>query len=261
MASDYFFDTYRLAEFYDDLYGWIDEDIPFWRHVTSGAQSILELASGSGRVTLPLAESGSHITALDYSRDMLDILKRRLASAPPGVSGRVRVINSDMRHFDTGDTYDAIIITSNSLNHIETNADLSSTFNAIERHIKPGGVVAFDILNPDPRYLQREMGTQYDRRVITRAGTGEHFLHWETSSYDKASQINHVRYFFRFCTSMGVELDDKLQTVDVRVRLFFPQEIDSFLEARGYRQVVRFDDYVGGKWSGRTARQIFLVRT
>lgn len=257
--DDHFFDSYRLAEFYDDLYGSIEEDIPFWRRFTEGAHSVLELACGTGRVTLPLAQGLLRLTALDYSTDMLDRLSKRLENLPRDVAARIIPVNGDMREIDTGECYDAVIIPSNSLNHIETEEDLHRTFEGIERHLGLKGGIAFDILNPDPRFLLRNMETEYDHRICRQARTGRYFLHWESSWYDKAKQINHVRYYFQYCDAAGRRSNKEVSTVDVRVRLFFPKEIDSFLRRRGYAKIEKFDDYDGAIWTGQTSRQIFVI--
>lgn len=50
---------------------------------------LLEIGAGTGRATLALAERGAEIDAIEPSRDMLDVLAARLASA--GLAERVRL--------------------------------------------------------------------------------------------------------------------------------------------------------------------------
>src|SRR5689334_22827971 len=58
-------------------------------------RSVLELACGNGRVTLPLAEAsaagGFHVTGLEIVPEMLDAARKRVAEAPPEVRRRVRL--------------------------------------------------------------------------------------------------------------------------------------------------------------------------
>lgn len=44
--KDYFFENYRMADFYDDYYGRNIEDIPFWVNSCQNANKILEIACG-----------------------------------------------------------------------------------------------------------------------------------------------------------------------------------------------------------------------
>lgn len=75
--NDYFFENYRMADFYDDYYGRNVGDINFWINQCKEKAKILEVACGTGRVTFPLIESGKKVYALDYSPEMLNILKEK----------------------------------------------------------------------------------------------------------------------------------------------------------------------------------------
>jgi len=45
-------------------------------------KNILELASGTGRVTIPLARNGCSVTAIDFSDPMLELLNQKLEREP-----------------------------------------------------------------------------------------------------------------------------------------------------------------------------------
>ena len=66
------------ADVYDSIYAYVREDIPFY--VQEAARSggpVLELGCGTGRVTLPIAESGVDIVGLDNSERMLEIARSK----------------------------------------------------------------------------------------------------------------------------------------------------------------------------------------
>ena len=55
------------------------DDIPFYLEYASKLHgSILELACGTGRVTIPLANEGYNIWGIDLSKEMLDQLKVKM---------------------------------------------------------------------------------------------------------------------------------------------------------------------------------------
>ena len=69
----------RIAEIYD-LYVTADYDIPFFlSEAAETAGPVLELAAGTGRLSLPLIEAGLALTCVDRSRGMLDVLEKKLA--------------------------------------------------------------------------------------------------------------------------------------------------------------------------------------
>jgi 2-polyprenyl-3-methyl-5-hydroxy-6-metoxy-1,4-benzoquinol methylase len=63
---------YEDAAFYDAEFAGRDHEIPFYLHWSAkiGAP-ILEVACGSGRLTLPIAEQGLEVVGLDLSAPML----------------------------------------------------------------------------------------------------------------------------------------------------------------------------------------------
>jgi len=57
---------------------------------------ILELAVGSGRIAVPLAEDGHRLVGVDIDPAMLDRARARLAAAAPKVRERVELVEGDM---------------------------------------------------------------------------------------------------------------------------------------------------------------------
>jgi len=75
------YDMYEkeMARYYDILLGDSSSDIEIYvKNAAVLGREILELACGSGRVMLPLAERGFQVTGIDLSQDMLDILEEKL---------------------------------------------------------------------------------------------------------------------------------------------------------------------------------------
>ncbi len=116
MANDYFFDGYRMTKYYDDYLGGHTEDFDFWPACLSGREKILEIACGTGRITIPLLKLGKRITALDYSSEMLELLYRKTEA----YRDQLTIVNGDMRNYKLNQRFDAVIITANSVNHLET---------------------------------------------------------------------------------------------------------------------------------------------
>ena len=108
---------------------------------------ILELACGTGRLTIPLARDGHDIVGLDASSAML----RSAKSKTDGLD--IMFVHSDMRNFDLGRRFPLIILSCNSLAHLTSNEDLKAGLDRVAKHLAPGGVFAFDVINPDIRML------------------------------------------------------------------------------------------------------------
>ena len=65
----------------------------------------------------------------------------------------IMFVHSDMRNFDLGRRFPLIILSCNSLAHLTSNEDLKAGLDRVAKHLAPGGVFAFDVINPDIRVL------------------------------------------------------------------------------------------------------------
>jgi hypothetical protein len=66
-----------IADLYD-VYARTELDVPFFLQESQVCRSVLELASGTGRLSLPLIEAGVPLSCLDNSPEMLGYLRRKL---------------------------------------------------------------------------------------------------------------------------------------------------------------------------------------
>ena len=262
MSNDYYYDNYRLADFYDDMYTY-DVDYVLWKKYIKPGMRILEIACGTGRLTKLILEQEKqvHIDALDYSKEMLDIFTDKLKEFKVNEGNTVNIINADMRTFTSSVKYDIIIIPSNSLNHIETNEDMESTLENMYSLLKEGGFLLFDLLNPVFEYLIRDPQKSYDGEVYVQRKTGKYFYSEETSHYDIETQINNVTYTYFYSNKKGEkEPDSRIYKMDIKVRLYFPQEINYFIKKSPFESYEKFGWYDGREFNGKTPEQIFVLK-
>src|SRR5688500_17894646 len=70
-----------IAEYYDpenERHRILQEDVPFFLgQLPKERQSILELAVGTARAAIPLAQAGHSVVGVDYAPDMLEIARRK----------------------------------------------------------------------------------------------------------------------------------------------------------------------------------------
>ena len=125
-------------------------------------------------------------------------------------------------------------------------------------HLEEDGVLIFDILNPYPRFLVRDMGQEYDHRTYRNITNEKKFKMWENSSYNKAEQINYVNYFYQYLDEADLPTGNIIQTT-IKVRLYYPQEMDMFLKMSGYK-FEKYDWYDFSKFSGAKSEQIYFIR-
>jgi SAM-dependent methyltransferase len=153
------YDQYSfVSEFYDFIEPYrARPDLDFYVELAQASGGpVLEVGCGTGRVLIPVAQSGVAIAGLDLSPGMLEICRRKLAEEPADVQARVSLHPGDMRDFDLGRTFALATTPFRAFQHLETAEDQLSCLAAIHRHLRPDGRLVLDLFNPGLPYLTDE---------------------------------------------------------------------------------------------------------
>jgi SAM-dependent methyltransferase len=253
---------YEDAELYDHEYRRRRADVAFYRRlardVLGGTGRILELGCGSGRLTLPLARDGHHVTAVDASAPMLARLLARLAHAPAAVRDRVTAVAGDLRTIElprgTG-RFPLAIAAFNVVEHLYTRVELAAFLAAVRRRLAPGGALAFDVQLPDLAWLLRDPSRRWARTRFTHPRTGERLWYSTNHDYDPVSQIALIRIYYD-----PVDGDGDGRVVQLSQRKYFPAELEALLAAGGFRIDERWGDFAGAPLGPAAESQVILAR-
>lgn len=123
-------------------------DIPFWlAQAEQFPGPILELGCGTGRVLLPLAETGARIFGVDKDATMLALLR---ANLPESRSAQVTLIRGDFRHFCLTSRFGLILMPCNTFSTLPI-PDRQAVLNRVRLHSLPGA--HFVVSMPNPLFL------------------------------------------------------------------------------------------------------------
>ncbi|WP_371494515.1 class I SAM-dependent methyltransferase [Kitasatospora sp. NBC_00374] len=106
--------------------------------VRSTVGPILELAAGSGRLTMPLLTLGRELAALELAPGMIRILQERLRTVPVARRSRCTVVPGDMSAFDLGREFGAIVLGATSVSLLDATGR-AGLYRCVRRHLAPGG--------------------------------------------------------------------------------------------------------------------------
>ncbi|MEI2665533.1 class I SAM-dependent DNA methyltransferase [Rossellomorea sp. LJF3] len=131
------------------VYDYLMQDVPYdgWleyvnrQAIRHQGRRVLDIACGTGELSLRLARDGYDVTGVDLSQDMLTIAQEK-ASAQ---SVQIQLFQQDMSRLDSLGEYDIITIFCDSLNYLEDESDVESTFKGVHRHLKQDGLFLFDV--------------------------------------------------------------------------------------------------------------------
>jgi len=106
---------------------------------------VLELAAGSGRLTLPLLATGHDVTALELSPHMLD----RLQTTVAGTRHRQRLdlVCADMADFELGRTFATIVLGASSITLLKP-SQRRGLYACVQRHLGSGGSWFLSLAEP-----------------------------------------------------------------------------------------------------------------
>ncbi|MCL2363199.1 MAG: class I SAM-dependent methyltransferase [Defluviitaleaceae bacterium] len=250
-------DAYKqFADIYDLF---MAKDVPYdaWTTYIDGAirkkfpakgradLTMLDMACGTGNMTLRLAALGYDIIGVDISEDMLMQAQEKSFDA----GKRILWLAQDMRALDLYGTVDAAICTCDGLNYLLTDADLREVFRRLRLFMNPGGIFIFD------------MNTEYKFKEVMGNGafgdtTQGAQYQWE-NHYDPVSRINTYRLTFQIAAPQK-NGQPELFTELHRQRAYDPKDICDFLLAGGFTAVTVRDGYTDAPLSPTSLRVTFI---
>jgi ubiquinone/menaquinone biosynthesis C-methylase UbiE len=198
---------------------------------------ILEAMVGSGRVIIPLLESGLHVDGVDYSPEMLTSCRQRCEE-------RKLVTNlyeSNLQELSLPEKYEAIIIPGGSFLLIEQREESLNALNRIYDHLQPGGRLILDLFLPDSNFEGGHFGGTStfnlpNGDIITMEGK---VVEGDLFSQYKVSYLKYEKW------RNGALIQTELQRF--ALRWYGIEEFKLVLESIGFSDVVVSADFEYGK--------------
>jgi SAM-dependent methyltransferase len=157
-AGSLFVEAYDA--FYSSSMPQIEGDLAFYERVARAIGGpVLELACGTGRITLPLAGAGFHVTGVDRSEAMLRIARGKLAALSDSVQERLILVNQDMSALNLGRRFGFVFVPFRSFQALVTVDLQRKSLEAIRRHMEPNGRLALHLFDPRLELLIGENAT------------------------------------------------------------------------------------------------------
>ena len=141
----------EFSQSYDVMVSWrerLDREQPFFRGLfgLNGARRVLDAGCATGGHVLRFAEMGLEAVGADPSVEMIRLAEERAA----GRSG-VRFVQAGFGDLAerAGGQFDTVTCLGNTLPHAVTRADLDRALADMAAALRPGGVLAIQLLNYD----------------------------------------------------------------------------------------------------------------
>jgi len=128
---------------YEEYAKYLDKEIRENESLRSSL--VLDLACGTGRITLALRELGYDMTGVDLSENMLSVAREICYDR--GITDVLWLCQA-MQSFELYGTVDACVCCLDSINYLLSYNDVKKCFSLVHNYLIPDGVFVFDINTP-----------------------------------------------------------------------------------------------------------------
>jgi ubiquinone/menaquinone biosynthesis C-methylase UbiE len=250
-----------FADVYECEYGATTVDLDFYVSEAQAARPpVLELACGTGRVTLPVAQAGVPITGVDSSARMLKKAKEKAATLG---DLPVRWMQADMRDFQLDERYGLAIIPARSFLHLLNPGDHIQALTNIREHLLPGGKLILNLFVPSMRIIAEHTTSAQQMlkflHEFTEPQSGARIAVWESRRYDVHLQQIYQQYRYE-------QLDDDGFVVATRHRSFtlcyiWPREMEHLLVRTGFEIEAVHGWFDRTPLDAKSSEQIWVARS
>lgn len=207
-------------------------------------QLVLDLACGTGSLTLELARRGYEMIGVDMSPEMLAEAQQKAVQE----GQQVLFLCQKMQQLDLYGTIDAAFCTLDSINHLTHAADVQETFRRVSLFLNPGGWFIFDVNTP------------YKHRAVLGNNTfvldtKDVFCVWQNELQADKMTVQIQLDFFARQKNLYARSSERF-----RERAYALDELEAWLRAAGFHYVACYAEKTLDAPNEQTERVIFAAQ-
>ncbi len=248
------------AEYYDAEYAdkeMLQVDVPFYLgHLGKKRRSVLELACGTGRAAIHIAQAGHRVVGIDFAEDMLAIARRKRDAV--GLTDRqLRLVHGDCLKLKLGEKFDSICLFFNTFLVFTTLEQQDVVLTGVRKHLKPGGRFWLDIFQPNLPLLAAPVSIGVDAHYFYVDALDRAVMQSTDIRRNPAAQQQTVTFRYKWFDSAGREHRERNE---FDMTFIFPRELQLLIERNGLKIERLFGDYDGSPLTSDSPRMIAVCR-
>ena len=204
----------------------------------AGGGRALELAIGTGRVAVPLAERGVPVAGIELSAAMIARLREKVDEAT------IPVLAGDMATATAPGSFSLVYLVFNTISNLLTQAEQVRCFRNAARHLTPGGRFVIELWVPELRKLP-------PGQAATVFSCEPGYVGLDT--YDTLRQ-QVVSHHFRFDEGRDARLYRSPH------RYIWPAELDLMGQLAGFELESRHADWSGAEFTAESRSHVSVYR-
>ena len=205
---------------------------------------LLDLACGTGSISVEMAKRGFEVIGVDSSIGMLNAARQKSYES----GEQILLLNQSMDDIDLYGTVDCAVCVLDSINHLSDAEQVKRTFEKVSLFMNPGGAFAFDV-----NTLYKHKNILADNAFVY--DLDEFYCVWQNNFNEEDGSVDISLDFFeeedgvyyRSCESFTEKAYDLT-------------DIEKWLEESGFEVIEIFDDMTMEKVHPETERAVFLAK-
>ncbi len=214
--------------------------------------SVLELGCGTGRVSIPLAENGGEVWALDLSDEMLGQLRGKLKRLSAPAIQRLHIVHGSMAGFDLGRNFDLIIVPFRAFQALSERPEQEACLECIRKHLSDRGQFIMHVFKPKMVFDQSWVRPESFDWEVTDPATGKAVRRYERRKrVDLDRQVLYVDLVYR--------IEGSVQDIvePLAISYFYEEQMRSLLQRHGF-EIIEERGYFDGRPIASGPELIFI---
>ncbi|MEH7414060.1 class I SAM-dependent methyltransferase [Neobacillus drentensis] len=210
------------------------------------ATSLLDLACGTGEISVRLANQGFEVTGIDLSEDMLSVAQAKAESL--GV--KIPFFQQDMANLEGQGQFDVVSIFCDSLNYLQTEEEVISTFSNVHQHLQDNGLFVFDV------HSIYKMAEVFIKQTFALNEDEISYI-WNSFPGDDPNSVEHELSFFVLDERIGKY--DRIDELHYQ-RTYPINQYSNWLDAAGFQLLEISADFKHSEPTQASERIFFVAK-
>lgn len=244
MSYNFFADYYDGLTDNVDYKKWAEYYLKLFERYDHQTGITLDLACGTGSLTLELAEMGVDIYGIDASEEMLSIAQEKMLDKELSLL----FLCQKMQSIDLYGTINTCICSLDSINHLINVSDVQKTFDRVSLFMEKDGIFVFDV------------NTLYKHQQVLGNNTfvydnDDVYCVWQNFLNNDGREVEIVLDFFE-------KIDNKYYRCSegFKERAYTDEELTQMLEKAGFKLLDRFAELTFDKPTKNTERVFYVAQ-
>ena len=221
-------------------------------------KGVLEIGCGTGRIALRIAQNGINITGLDLSSELLEIARKKSIGLP-----NIHWVNGDMRKFEIGKKFGAVIIPGHSFQFMITPDDQVNCLEQIKHHLVADGLLIIHIGHQSIGWLagllDQKVPVFEKNPIMTNPLTGQKFRYSTAWTFEPSTQTASV---IRKIEQLGTNdrVDQTWEMEPMPLHCIFRFEMEHLLRCEGFSIEAVYGDFYKNELCNESEDMIWIAR-